>query len=826
MTSDEVLSTTNSRNTEQWNAPIARGQIEDFLSRPVVIINTSWTSTPFVLTKYDPWSLLLSNTALRSKIAGFARFKADIRVRIAVSATPFHYGKLMLSYEPCLAGGTGYSADYGSPTYRSQLQHVMLDASESTVAEMLLPYVSWRPYIPLTDGSTSASQVGVLLLEAMNDLQMINAATPTSVNIIAYAWFENVCLEVPTSTATNTFTAQMKTTHSKSKGKKEPMGLAKPSKTSAPAKDEHSQGSLSRIATAVSAAAGALKDVPIIGSWAQSASIGAGLASKVFSIFGYSKAVDLTEPMRVKVQQFDQMCHTTGLDMSQKFTLDPKAALAIGNAAIGADFGDELSISSMASRESYISTTAWATTAATDTVLITMPVSPVFCNYAAVTGGTRYTPSALAYVASVFNYWTGSIKYRLEIVGAALHTGKLRIVYVPDSGAYVSGSTNTTFSQVIDISETRDHCFSIGMCQSSPWLLCNFLGQSGDFGPSVTNGTFYVVVLNELGSILSTQGVSINLWIAGGEDFQVAYPSIFSLANENVVFLKPQMKTTNTVMPGEDPVNDCESEDLALVPSTEYKNLNLAYFGEAIASFRALLKRSSYYYTYCDKTVATANVVNVCAYGLPAFPMQPGYNSLYGLNTTSLAAKYTYTQHGFLTYLAPAFLGWKGSLRWKINSSDPMIASQCVGKYFVAPSNIINVSANGFATAKRSITTSTSRSTSVYNYNAELLTLTDAVVMGTTMSETGLEIETDPYLPTLYQPYSIVTNGGSATDGPHGITVTKFYSDSAAATGADDYNLYLSDNVFVSASDDFNFVYFKAAPTLWFTTRPAPSATV
>jgi len=295
-------------------------------------------------------------------------------------------------------------------------------------------------------------------------------------------------------------------------------------------------GAVSRVASAVAAVSQSLSTLPLIGRWASAAEIGANGLAAVAGAFGYSKAVELVEATPVKVTQFSGFTYTSGLDQSQKLTSDPKAALAIDNSYIGAGFDDELAITSIASRESYYDSVAWPTTAATDTILFTIPVCPGLCKSSAVTGGVKYYPTALAFTTLGFNYWTGSIKLRLEIVGASLHTGKLRVTYVPDGGAFVGTSLNTTFSQIIDATEVRDHCFSIPMAQNRPWLGCQLAIGTSSYLATTCNGVVYVTVLNPCGSILSTQGMYVNVYISGGDDYRVAYPSLSNLNGSAAMF--------------------------------------------------------------------------------------------------------------------------------------------------------------------------------------------------------------------------------------------------------------------------------------------------
>jgi len=288
------------------------------------------------------------------------------------------------------------------------------------------------------------------------------------------------------------------------------------------------------------------------------------------------------------------------------------------------------------------------------------------------------------------------------------------------------------------------------------------------------------------------------------------------------------MKSSTIVKAGVDPVNECEPEDLPMFKVKPYDHLDLAYFGEDIVSFRAMLKRPCYYYTYGTPGTPTVNVLNQISYGVPLFPLQPGYTTGAALDKTTANVAYNFVGLGWLNLLAPCFLGWKGAIRWKIMGPDPTAMTQASPNYRVV-ALAAGTGYDGLNTTTQSLSTYTSHSTTPWSGLTYAAYPSDAMIIGDTASRTGLEFESDPYTHMLFHPYVPTTNADPTTYGVsgHGIGVEKYITEAILISGYDNFYQVMFDKTYVSASDDFNFVYFKYAPVIYSqATRPGPSATL
>jgi hypothetical protein len=123
---------------------------------------------------------------------------------------------------------------------------------------------------------------------------------------------------------------------------------------------------------------------------------------------------------------------------------------------------------------------------------------------------------------------------------------------------------------------------------------------------------------------------------------------------------------------------------------------NLVYFGETIRSFRALLRR------YCMVELAAfkrdGTTGNAIALQRKAFPIEPGFTSKSNLApervTRTVGGKeYAYGYLTPLRFISAGFVGWRGSIRWKVTSSNiccgSLLAPFTVTRYSgCSPANI------------------------------------------------------------------------------------------------------------------------------------------
>lgn len=115
----------------------------DFMARPVLIYSYDWVvgaGPDFVI---NPWTLFYSNPRVINRINNYNLLRSTLNVKIQISGTIFHYGRMLVSYKPLPNEDTIDNLRYGNAldiVQRSQRPHIFLDPSTSQGGELHLPF--------------------------------------------------------------------------------------------------------------------------------------------------------------------------------------------------------------------------------------------------------------------------------------------------------------------------------------------------------------------------------------------------------------------------------------------------------------------------------------------------------------------------------------------------------------------------------------------------------------------------------------------------------------------------------------------------------------
>lgn len=297
--------------------------------------------------------------------------------------------------------------------------------------------------------------------------------------------------------------------------------------------------------------------------------------------------------------------------------------------------------------------------------------------------------------------------YRFQVICSKFHRGRLRVVYDPEGAAGnltpSQAEYNTAYNTIVDISETTDFEIKVGWGQPTTYRQHNDLTNPPviTYGEGPTpisyeassfeygNGVLSVYVVNDLVAPDTTidNDISVNVFIKAADDFEVAAPSS---ANVNRLRFRPQSEelaihNLPAAAPGSAPLIDSYATDSNLTGPA-----NLIHFGESVRSFRPLLKRYNVheYSAYPQALVGTNTAL--MRIERPAMPFEPGYAFLAdGTSTVPLpigAAYYAYANMTMLKYISSAYVGWRGSIRWKVtnggccnNYLSPIMVSRYTG---------------------------------------------------------------------------------------------------------------------------------------------------
>lgn len=649
--SDPIRAETDSNDADLGN----------FFSRPIKIAEQEWGTGTTLGFDFNPWTEYFTNPRVINRINNFNLLRCSLKVKIVINGNGFLYGRAIAHYLPHASLDELSTTRFLIPediVQASQMPHVYLDPTTSSGGELTLPFFYYKNNMSIIMGNWA--EMGQMYIRSINSLKHANGASD-QVTVSVFAWAEDVKLSVLTS-----FPAPGLTPQSGVEGEDE---IDKANK----------EGIVSGPATAVSKAAAALKSIPYLAPYATATEIGARTVAKVAKSLGYCRPPVTKDPEPYKPSATSNLALCTVPDTVQKMTIDDKQELSIDTRISGLNGTDPMNIKQIAMRESYLTTFDWAIGTSPETLLWNMRLDPV--TWAEQGTPTSYHFPACAIAALPFKYWTGKLRIRFQVVCSAFHKGRLKFVYDPNS--LFSNEYNTNYLQIVDIADKTDFTIEIGNGQ--PWTLLQHADPGVD---SVTNqysttpyistrpdnGVLGVYVVNELTTPNSTANndIQVNVFVSAGDDFEVFVPDD---KFQNFVF-KPQSGLETDFVPQSGALvpESFNTEEASAPYHTQVEKLgpegdaddilNKVFAGEAITSFRTLLKRYNLHSVVFDIN-GNANNSNYWYSGrTPSFPYLRG-NVPGAIHQTAALAPYNYCNTVLLHWIVNCHAGWRGSIRWK-----------------------------------------------------------------------------------------------------------------------------------------------------------------
>lgn len=647
----EVTSTVDVTRSQQDTHD---AELADFFARPIKIAEYEWAIGAGLFQQFNPWSLYLENPRVSNRIANFNMLRCKLHLKFVINANGFMYSRVLASYLPFHNWDslTESSALFPNDAVQeSQMPHIFLNPTTSTGGEMVLPFVwpSNNVYIPTSEWDN----LGRITMRSLATLKHANGATGVA-TISVFAWAEDMALNVLTSVDPDTMVPQM--------------GLE------GEVDEANKNGIVSGPATAVAKAASALSVIPEIAPFALATARAASTIAGVAKAFGYSRPAQTRDNCPIKPVVTSSLSLTTVPDTTQKLTVDDKQELTIDSRIAGLGGEDPMSLKRIASTESYLTSFDWAVGTAPGTLLWNGRVDP--CTFA-FDGLTKYHLPACCVAALPFKYWTGTLKFRFQIMSSAYHKGRLKVSYDPNWVA--NEEFNTMYTRVVDLASETDFTISVSNGQDvtllehhSPGLdsVTQLYSTTRYISKEEGNGVIAVSVLNELTTPNSTvnNDVVVNVFVSAGDDFEVYVPTEHFA---HFVY-KPQMGLeTMSPQSGEEVVPDSfgseqdrpEHESGESIGPTidSLDKVNVVFVGESVKSFRQLLKRYNLHSSLGIITSGDGLIYLNTAY----FPYLRG-NVAGAKDATALLAPYNYCNTLLLHWVVNCFSGWRGSIRTKL----------------------------------------------------------------------------------------------------------------------------------------------------------------
>lgn len=643
------------------NVPDSAYNIGSYLERPVFIGSQVWTASTDIDAMFDVSNVFFADPPVRAKLRNVSLVRGTWVIDVSCAGNMFMAGCAIVVptlFEDQQASLTAIlNAVVSSAANHKQLvkflssmpQAQVLDCNKNNLVRFRIPFISPLGNVRVFNNSNSALGTGTYLSDALNMLRLrfstINqlvttSATVSNASLVIYAHLEDVELGLPTSSQT-VITTQV-----------DERKIAE--------NDERVVGPLERIASSAAHTSAWFTAIPILGDYAKASEIGFSALAAIAALFGWSTPTLNTAPTRMKNMPFQNAANTIGFDTGMRICVDPRQEVSISPALLGQS-EDEMCVCKIACQESLLWTYSWAVGGTpVSTPLFSVVVHPRAREVVASGTVSLVQPTWVDFAATPFQYWRGTMRYRLQFVKSPLQKGKLGIVYEPNiaQSTLITGaiSLNKQHTKVVDLQEVEDVEFDVEWAFPRPWALNVtdttaglMLGNIGSGTANMfeaANGYFSVYALTALQSPNNT-GIYINVWVSCS-DLQVTVPT------DTYIPLKRILFQTDERCIG-------EPECCVLNPTGSTNADCCEYtFGEQVVSFRALLHR--FHQTYSASNVADATTHKSLFLTEAIIPTAPVYGA-------------TSTDKSLFAYLRMAYLSWRGGIRKRVRFAGIPTAS-------------------------------------------------------------------------------------------------------------------------------------------------------
>jgi len=815
--------------------------LDDFFDRWIQIQQYSWSEGSSLYQKFDPWTNYFTHPTVYSKLKGYSRIHATMELKFILNASPFQFGMAMVSYHP-MASASKHVITEGTTTYsysggvidntfdgnvpqgvmaRSCRPHVFLYPQNNIGAEMELPMLTYLNWIypasntPLTTGPTppyiTLDEMGEATIESLAALQVAGTATGIPVTITVFARAKNVELSGPSMIV------------------------------------QSSMGVVSTPAAVVQAVSSAASGVPVIGPYMKPVEAAAKYTGDIAKFLGLH-TLPVRDTPALRQHTIPGLANPGVCAHMDKLTLDPDNALCLDSRTVGLDGVDHMSISHIIKRETYLTSSIWSPSTVVGSSIFAIAVLPDLWSFTTRTGysttNSYYTATGppVAYVASAFQFWRGSLKFTFRVVAPLMNRGRLKLTWDP---SYFSGSVpveGVLHTEILDLSKSSEVSFTAPYMAFLPWLYTNTAGYWGGTtspwaitpagvsgtsnGETGFNGLITLTVLNRMVGPDITQNAQLHVFVEPGEDFEFAAPQSIPVPVRGAQNVETSLSDLYTVQSHMQLLDDKRETDLGIsTRRAAQRAIHSVCMGEKVESIRALCRRfspsfpQSWVSSYTYQWSLLQN-----AFG--RFPPHrgPSGQQIHGsrngcVTVDSNGTGYNFVPHSFLTWFAPCYVGWRGSVNWKLVQL-PAAPSQTV------PMNM-TLSRAQFK-ALPSVTNYSSSSSAIKSISgiASILATTKPSGMdGITASDGVIQPCTDAAFP-MYQNYRMMPcnplyNTPYAISDPawadrygQDTDVVQITAEGVFGTSPE-YDGTFQIRTYVAAGDDFSLFFFLNPPTVY-----------
>lgn len=620
-------------------------ELEKYLSRPVLIKTHTWaeTDTAPTYTQWNPWYLFFNSTPIKNKINNYGFINCKLKLKFVINASPFYSGAMAFCYSPLLNYRTSTiiaDASQAEVMEYSQQPKVWVFPQTNQGGEITLPFFYHGNWLDLTS-ATKLQAMGTITPAMYAPLVSALGTTGTSVLINVYAWAEDIKLHAPT--------------------------------TSLAVQADEYDTKPSQIASAVSKAAKELTRVPVIGPYMKATSLGVGALGKVSAALGFTNVPNIDTVNYLKPAPFPQHSSCDVSTPLDRLVIDPKNEVCLDPRTVGLDGKDELEISYITERETYLGNAILSSTDAIDALTLVSRVTPQMAYQLSPSTPIHFTP--MGYLSTMFGAWRGDIIFRFKFICTRFHKGRVRITFDPLANISTTVPDYTTvFNEIVDIGCENDIEIIVPYSQAITYLntssvLGNYNFSGSSLAPNAnSNGLITMRVVNPLSGPQSPTAIPVMVFVRGGPSLEFAQPDMLYQGTTN---LSPYTVQSNDL---EFPVKP----KMIIAGNGSGKhdpNKNLVHYGETIVSMRPLLHRAVYHNSLnISIPLGLSGSMSLSQTRLPLYYGYDtnGISSAFGIVAPITTFNFNFVKMNIHQLISLMFVGQRGSINWTVNLDNAL----------------------------------------------------------------------------------------------------------------------------------------------------------
>jgi hypothetical protein len=456
----------------------------------------------------------------RAMLRTYAYYKADFTLRFQLNSTKFHLGRLVAAWWPM---DHHIEADIDPWVIQAVNQpHIQLDASESTVAELQIPYQTIYNFLT-TNTDLQTDSLGTVTLTVLNKLNVSGASN--SVTVAVYLYSSDVSLHVPIEDHTPILNATV-----------EPV--------------IYHAGNVANVPT----------NPPIDGGSSAFDDLGSAAYKLITSVgasaIGLDHPPDPTTMTRGVSKALSSISAGAGIDHIEVLDTIPLADHQQTPSQRGIA-KDEMNLRQVVKRVSLFNILDWTTSDASGHNLGHWAVSPLLVSSSELpTTPVKYNicPTFLAYVSQDFCYWKGGIRFRFEVVCTSFHTGRLLIAWIPNVINYTNtpsmAACSAYPSTIFDLQQRKEFEVVVPYDTTTSWKKTSNLDPNSVYDPrrpdmfgaptsfECYNGYFVIYVQSKLCAPSNVaQAIQINCYVSGDDDFYLR--ALTNVGPKSTIYMPP-----------------------------------------------------------------------------------------------------------------------------------------------------------------------------------------------------------------------------------------------------------------------------------------------